>query len=150
MKFSASQAAIEVGKSVPTVTRAINNGKLTASGPKGGPYEIDASELFRVWPRVTPKGNETPPMLGSETPSVTSDLQHEVEILRERLKAAEGISAERAAQIEDLRTRLDAEGQERRKLTAILTSQVEQHASAPEKAEEQGRGVFGWFSRRKA
>lgn len=87
-KLSASQAAKAVGKSVPTITRAIKSGKLSAMKLDGGGYEIEASELFRVWVAVTHEGDVTPTMLGRETPNVTSALEREVELLREMLDAA--------------------------------------------------------------
>jgi len=87
-KLSASQAAKAVGKSVPTITRAIKSGKLSAKKLDGGGYEIEASELFRVWVAVTGESDVTPPMLGRETPNVTSTLEREVELLREMLDAA--------------------------------------------------------------
>lgn len=85
MKFSASQAAKAVGKSTPTITRAIKNGKLSATPRNGGGWVIEASELFRVWPPITNEDNVTPKMLGHETPPETSMLQREVELLREML-----------------------------------------------------------------
>ena len=86
-KLSASQAAKAVGKSVPTITRAIKSGKLSATKLDGGGYEIEPSELFRVWVAVTDESDVTPPMLGRETPNVTSALEREVELLREMLDA---------------------------------------------------------------
>ena len=86
-KLSASQAAKAVGKSVPTITRAIKSGKLSAKKLDGGGYEIEASELFRVWVAVTDESDVTPTMLGRETPNVTSALEREVELLREMLDA---------------------------------------------------------------
>lgn len=85
MKLSASQAAKKVGKSVPTITRAIKKGKLTANPRDGGGWIIDAAELFRVWPAVSNETDVTPPMLRSETPIETSALEREVELLREML-----------------------------------------------------------------
>lgn len=60
-------------------------------------------------------------------------LQLELEMTRERLRGVEALAAERADQITDLRTRLDAEAEERRRLTALLTYQPEKPspASAP-------------------
>lgn len=85
MKLSASQAAKKVGKSVPTITRAIKKGKLTATTRDGGGWIIDAAELFRVWPAISNEIDVTPPMLRSETPIETSALEREVELLREML-----------------------------------------------------------------
>ena len=85
MKLSASQAAKKVGKSVPTITRAIKKGNLTANPRDGGGWVIDAAELFRVWPAISNETDVTPPMLRSETPIETSALEREVELLREML-----------------------------------------------------------------
>jgi hypothetical protein len=88
MSLSASQAAKKVGKSVPTITRAIKKGKLSAEPREGGGWIIDASELFRVWPAVSDETDVTPPMLRNETHIETSALEREVELLREMLEEA--------------------------------------------------------------
>lgn len=120
--LSATQAAKTVGKSVPTITRAIKNGRLSARRLDGGGYEIDPAELFRVWDAVTKKDNASPPMLGHETPLEESMLRAKLEVMDERLSDAQ-------ATIKDLRDRLDAESAERRNLTAQIT---DQRQSVPE------------------
>ena len=85
MELSATQAAKKVGKSVPTITRAIKSGKLTAKPRDKGGWIIEASELFRVWPAIPNESDVTPPKLQRETPNETSALQREVELLREML-----------------------------------------------------------------
>lgn len=112
MELSASQAAKKVGKSVPTITRAIKKGKLAASPRDGGGWVIDASELFRVWPAISNDTDETLTILRNETPVETSALEREVELLREMLddaKADRDSWKEQAqkitALIEDQRTR---------------------------------------------
>lgn len=114
--LSATQAAKAVGKSVPTITRAIKSGKLSAKKLNGGGYEIDPSELFRVWKAVTNSNGAIPPMLEYETPIEDSALRVKLEVMNERLNDAQ-------ATIKDLRDRLDAESSERRKLTAQITDQ---------------------------
>lgn len=114
--LSATQAAKAVGKSVPTITRAIKNGKLSAKRLDGGGYEIDPSELFRVWKAVTNSNSATQPMLDLETPIEDSVLRAKLEVMDERLSDAR-------ATIKDLRDRLDAESAERRNLTAQITDQ---------------------------
>ena len=128
MELSASEAAREVGKSVQTITRAIQSGRLSASGPKGGPYRIDPSELFRVYPRRTPEPSATPSMEGDASdgkPSATGNLEVEVKMLREMLAWEQDTVA-------DLRTRLDSEAEERRRLTALLTHQPDEPAPVVE------------------
>lgn len=85
MKLSASQAAKRVGKSIPTITRAIKNGKLSAKPRDGGGWIIDASELFRVWAPRSDGTDVTVPTLPNEIPLETSVLEREVELLREML-----------------------------------------------------------------
>ena len=85
MELSATQAAKKVGKSVPTITRAIKSGKLAAKPREKGGWVIEASELFRVWPAIEGDSDETPTMLQSETPKEANVLQKEVDLLREML-----------------------------------------------------------------
>lgn len=132
MGLTASEAAREVGKSLPTITKAIQSGKLSATGSKGGPYSIEPAELFRVWPRVAGKGGETSNVRPEETPRNPSLLQGEVDLLHERLRSAQALNERLVDEVSDLRARLDAEAEERRRLTALLTHQMDQPPPASE------------------
>lgn len=127
MKLTAGQAAKATGKSTATITRAINKRTLSADKLEGGGYLIEPSELYRVFPPVTRNSAAQEGLAGRETPTATGVLQAELEALREKLatESAERMREREAAadQIADLRRRLDTEGEERRKLTAILTDQ---------------------------
>lgn len=123
MKYSASQAAKATEKSVPTITRAIKSGRISAEKTDAGGYLIDPAELHRVFPPVTGKGNETPTSLEAETPNETRALQAEIEGLRERI-------ADKDDTISDLRRRLDRETDERLRMTALLTDQRPASAAA--------------------
>ena len=131
MGFTASEAAKEVGKSLPTITKAIQSGKLSANGPKGGPYSIEPAELFRVWPRVAGKVEETPKVRPEETPGKPNPLTGEVDLLQEKLRSAQALNERLSDEVSDLRARLDAEAEERRRLTALLTYQPEKPTPAP-------------------
>jgi excisionase family DNA binding protein len=122
--LSATQAAKAVGKSVPTITRAIKSGKLSANKIDGGGYEIDPSELFRVWKAVTNSNSATQLMLERETPREDSVLRAKLEVMDGRLNDAQ-------ATIQDLRDRLDAESAERRSLTAQITDQRQNTSEPP-------------------
>lgn len=124
--LSATQAAKAVGKSVPTITRAIKSGKLSATKLDGGGYEIDPSELFRVWKAVTNSNSVTQQMLEHETPKEDSMLRAKLEVMDERLNDAQ-------ATIRDLRDRLDAESTERRSLTAQITDQRQNTPEPPKR-----------------
>ena len=112
MKLSAKQAAKEVGKSTPTITRAIKSGRISASKNEIGGYEIEPSELFRVFDPVTvEKGNVKGEMLKDATPNETSMLTREVELLREQIQRMDEMNARERSQlekqIEDLRSDRD-------------------------------------------
>jgi hypothetical protein len=132
MKLSASQAAKETGKSVPTITRAIKSGKISAENQKNGGYLIEASELFRIFPPLTHSSDVTPKMLGFETPIVTG-------VLEAKLEAREREIALLMSERNDLRNRLDTEAEERRKLTLMLT---DMRAKATEKPIERHKGFW--------
>ena len=97
MKLSASQAAKKTGKSVPTITRAIKSGKISAQKTGSGGYQIDAAELFRVFKPVNDdpnvKGNMSRPDTltnqGSDT-LVLRLLEERVEVLETALSDAKG------------------------------------------------------------
>jgi hypothetical protein len=110
MSLSASQAAKKVGKSVPTITRAIKKGRLSAEPREGGGWIIEASELFRVWPAISGESDVTQIILGSETPSETSALEREVELLREML--------------EETRAERDSWKDQAQRVTALIEDQI--------------------------
>ena len=109
-------AAKATGKSKSTILRAIRDGKLSASKNVHGVYQIEPAELHRVYPaQVAQRSNDT-----LRTPLKNTD---ETGVLQAELDAARQLAAERQKTIDDLRTRLDQESEERRKLTAMLTDQ---------------------------
>lgn len=114
--FSLAQAAKAAGKSKPTLARAIKAGRLSAIRGDDGSYTIDPSELVRVFPLtgdIPGTVKQSVPHNGAGTYPATT-APGEMEGLRLLL-------SEREETIRDLRARLDAEAEERRKLTAILT-----------------------------
>jgi len=112
MELSASQAAKRVGKSIPTITRAIKNGKLSAVPRDGGGWIIEASELFRVWPAASTDSDVIVKSLGHVTPPETSALEREVELLREML--------------EETRADRDSWKDQAQKITALIEDQSAQ------------------------
>ena len=125
---TAGEAAKLVGKSVPTITRAIKSGKLSAKPRKPKGWIIETSELLRVFDPVIGETNDHAAILDRETVTKDSALQAKLEVMEQRFIDAQ-------ATIEDLRTRLDAETAERRQLTAQLTDQRQQ-------PEPQKRGLW--------
>ena len=119
MKHSLGTAAIATGKSKTTIHRAIKSGKLSAFKNDDGAFEIDPSELHRVFEPVTHgvTGNTT--MEQSVTPDVTALLAQENDFLRLQLEREREFNR-------DLQLMLKTESEERRKLTALLTYQKDQ------------------------
>ena len=122
MKLNASQAAKATGKSIPTITRAIKSGKISGE-PDGKGYLIEAAELFRVFPSTKDGpnnvSNKNTNNLEDETNKNTNSsaiFQREIDMLHAMLEREKDT-------VRDLRTRLDNESEERRKLTAMLTDQ---------------------------
>lgn len=128
MKYSLSEAAKATGKNKTTIQRAIKNGKISASKGDSGSYEIEPSELHRVFPPVAAQrdaqhrqSNDT--QQGKFT-SINSDLarvlelEKELAIAHERVNGLEAHKEQMADTINDLRKRLDSsEG----RVTALLT-----------------------------
>jgi excisionase family DNA binding protein len=118
--YTLGEAAKEVGVSKATISRAIKKGKLSAKKNDDNTYAIDPSELTRWFDsngRVNGQSKRTAtPAETGETPPQNNGLQAEVEGLRAQVEL---LVSER----DDLRGRLDAESEERRKLTMMLTDQ---------------------------
>lgn len=149
MKHSARQLANVLGVQTSTITRDIQKRRISAEKNDRGEWQIDASEVVRVYgDRValdeqgniaanTKMNDETKPGKGDATGA-----------LQAKLDAAERLASDRQQTIDDLRRRLDNEGEERRKLTAILTDQSRRPEPAPPStAEAPPRGLRGWLHR---
>ena len=115
MGYSLGQAAKAAGRSKTTVHRAIAGGRLSASRTESGGWSIDPAELARVF-SANGTGDVPVERIGTAEPPAEELAQ--VRADRDRFRA---IAEERDETIRDLRARLDAEAEERRKLTAILT-----------------------------
>ena len=99
----------------PTLTKALHNGKISGVQDGKGQWQIDPSELARVYQPRTGKTEST----GKDEPvnfnSKNTTLQSEVEALKARLTdaeqraaVAEALAEERSKHIEDLRRMLPA------------------------------------------
>ena len=86
MKHTAGTAAKVVGKTKSTITKAIASGKLSAIKNDNGAWEIDASELYRVYP---PTPLETVEIEQNDTLKEMGGNSKEIEALERLLKAAE-------------------------------------------------------------
>lgn len=90
--FTLGTAAKHVGKSKPTISKAIKDGKLSAT-KLNGVYQIDPSELSRVFPSAPPTQANT-----DQQSAVSTSIP---------LALSEQRNAHLEATVEDLRARLD-------------------------------------------
>lgn len=102
MRYTLGTAAKATGKAKSTILRAIKSGTISASKSHDGSYEIEPSELHRVFPP-----NSTQP----ETSNDTQPPEEHTATLRLRLEILEAERQREREQmqgtIDDLRVRLD-------------------------------------------
>ena len=115
MGYTLGQAAKAAGRSKTTVHRAIAGGRLSAARTENGGWSIDPAELARVFPADS-SGNgliERIRHLGAAGRGTGTGTGGPGPV--------PGACRGTGRNDSDLRTRLDDEAEERRKLTAILT-----------------------------
>ena len=142
--FTLGEAAKQVGRSKATISNAVKSGRLSVHEKTESGFRIAASELFRAFP-PDERSNEqtrTPQAEGVNTAALVEleGLRRENVLLKDERN--------------DLRRRLDMEGDERRKLTAILTDQRAKTAhpapltpSPAPTTEKPPKGLRGWLHR---
>lgn len=132
MKYTLSQAATATGKNKATVQRAIKGGKISASKNSSGAYEIDPSELHRVFPpatqhvaqhqNATTRNNAQRGGKDLENSGLQriAELEKELAVTEERKQGIEGQMHHLSETVDDLRKRLD---QSEGRVTALLSDQ---------------------------
>jgi excisionase family DNA binding protein len=121
MLLSVKQAAEATGKSKPTILRAIQGHRISATKDElTGAWMIDPAELHRVYPPASAQQVRTEPMTQDASADEAISFRRELALLTAE---RERECVQLQARIDDLSRRLDAEGEERRRLTAILTDQ---------------------------
>lgn len=114
MKYSLSEAAKATGKNKTTIQRAIKSGKISAAKGDGGSYEIDPSELHRVFPPIVAQhtqSNDAQHVEFAHNDSHLSrvlELEKELAVAHERANGLEAQKDQMADTINDLRKRLDS------------------------------------------
>ena len=117
--FTLGTAAKHVGKSKPTISKAIKDGKLSAT-KVNGVYQIDPSELDRAFHRSSPSEAQTAPLRassGSIDVALAEQRNAHLEATVEELKARlDDMKAERDQALQDAR-------EDRNKVMALLEDQ---------------------------
>jgi hypothetical protein len=116
MVYTLGEAAKATGKSKATISKAIKSGRISAKKDETGTFNIDPSELHRVYPpTVSTKQNETPvnSSIKTENDGTIRELQARLEAAHERLSDRDGV-------ISDLREDRD---KWRQQATTLLADQ---------------------------
>jgi hypothetical protein len=137
--FTLGEAARTVGRSKSTLSKAIKNGRLSAMSRENGEYQIAASELYRVFPANGSNNREIERL-------ETLDGNGRMALLEVQLEGLRGELDQVKSERDDLRRRLDAEAEERRKLTALLTDQRATR-TVPELVAKQPKGWRSFLTR---
>jgi excisionase family DNA binding protein len=129
MPLTLGQAALQAGRSKPTILKALKTGRL--SGVKvGNEWQIEPAELFRAYPQTTTVNTNTLPLVNPPENTI------ETAVLRAKLEAAE-------QQIQDLKEDRD---QWRQAANRLLSNGAAPLATPPE---GRGRGFFASLFGRK-
>ena len=89
MELTLAEAAKTVKRSKQALAVAIQKGKLSASKDANGQWQIDSSELFRVYPPANQTPNQAPLEGGRRLAGLTTNDDAEIRVLRVQLQAAE-------------------------------------------------------------
>ena len=132
MSYTLGTAAKATGKSKATILRAIRSGKVSAEKDANGAWQVDPSELHRVYPEVS---SDT--VSGSDNDATGHSLQHnvlhhELALRDEQLASAHKEIAHLEAQIEDLKDQ-----------RTQLRADIEAWRSAAMQKRLTWRGLFG-------
>lgn len=127
--FTIGQAAKETGKAKSTIKKSIDSGELSVSEKTARGFKIEASELFRVFPRKIENRSESAPIEQIET----REEHIKNSILKAKLELSEQRLEDARSTIEDLRSDRDAW---KHQATALIEDKTER--SQPRK---------GWLAR---
>lgn len=133
-KLSLNKAAKRAGVAKSTLLEALNtedlNKKLSANKNARGHWEIDESELNRVFSKTKHEEPQEPTkdhIERRENHNETSALQVEVKMLREQIERIDNASArerdQMADQIANLREQIERQSADHRQALALITDQ---------------------------
>ena len=147
-KLSLNKAAKRAGVAKSTLLESLNtedlNKRLSANKNTRGHWEIDESDLDRVFSKTRPAEPQEPTknrLENRENHSETSALQVEVKMLREQIERIDDASSrerdQMADQIANLREQIERQSADHRQALAVITDQ------RPTTSEQPRRRFFG-------
>jgi hypothetical protein len=129
MAYTLGQAAKASGRSKTAIAQAITDGRISATKDDVGRWQIDPSELHRVYPPIRQPVDDSAPLPDTDRTAEVERLKATVEGLERLCRQIEG---ERDS-LRDQNTRL----------TALLTDQRTKPAAEPKR-----RSWFGFGKQR--
>lgn len=110
MKYTIGEAAKATGKSKATISKSIKNGNLSATrlgSTPTSPFAIEASELFRVFPKPSTLNTQHNTDEHVEKHLENNALEVEVKMLRDAIQVQKEIVEREREIADDLRKQLD-------------------------------------------
>jgi|TARA_R110000796_G_C14564298_1_gene435174 hypothetical protein len=102
-KLSVSAAARVYAVSRPTIQKHLKNGKISGEKDADNHWQIDTSELNRLYTlREAGAVATLPEALTKRDTPLDDDLKAEIEVLKARLEAAEAMAEERGKRLDQL------------------------------------------------
>ena len=130
MGYTLGQAAKATGKAKTTIQRAVKSGKISATKSDSGAYDIDPSELHRVYSAIG-----TQQSIRNDAQPPEKHHNNDGEALRVKVEMLEQQLQREQETTDDLRKRLDrAEG----RVIALTDQRVSQSPTEPRR---------GWFDK---
>ena len=148
MGLSAKEAAQAVGISKQGIIKSITRGRISATKNKNGEWEIDPSELFRVYDTVNsvdPVDTSTNSKCISQSPPHTQPKFNALENKVISLKEQNERLKEQLTKAEKREEWLMATNE---KLTQVLENQTRLLEYTPEPFERETKPWFHWFRRK--
>jgi DNA-binding transcriptional MerR regulator len=127
-KVSLNQASKDTGISLSTLSRWRKKGKISAEKTENGGYLIDTSEYDRIAELQKLSSHMQPLQMAQVTNIATSN---DTPILELKITMLEKQLADKQQENDRLWQRLDAEAEERRKLTMLLSDMREKTPQTP-------------------
>lgn len=84
--FTLNEAAKETGRSKGTISKALNNGKLSYVSKTKSGYQIEPAELFRVFPPKQDKSSNQVQLETQKETTKNTELEHQIELLKKDLE----------------------------------------------------------------
>lgn len=120
MVYTLGEAANATGKSKATISKAIKSGRISASKGENGAYQIDPSELHRVYPVNSLPKHQSEQKETLVNTEVNNSISSQIKELELKLEATQQRLSDKEEQLADLKEDRD---KWRQQATALLEDQ---------------------------